>query len=205
MFSRVVGAISPRRAREARFRGLVDAGRAHLGRHSYAVPNVVTFDFDDTRLSIGNFTSIGGSVTIILGGNHRLDRATTFPLRQKLGLAGAGSDGYPWSKGAVEIGSDVWIGYGATILSGVTIGHGAVVAAGSVVSRSVAPYTVVAGSPAKPVRMRIEEDLVDRFLAVAWWDWPDPEITAFVGALSDVPAADAIELLEEHARLRSVR
>ncbi|WP_302660012.1 CatB-related O-acetyltransferase [Rhodococcus sp. SGAir0479] len=169
------------------------------------MPKLVTFDYDDTSLSIGNFTSIGGNVTVILGGNHRLDRATTFPLRQKLGLDGAGSDGYPWSKGTIEIGSDVWIGYGATILSGVTIGDGSVVAAGSVVSRSVAPYTVVAGSPAKPVRMRMEVDLIDRFLAVAWWDWPDSEIMELAGPLSDLPPAEAIDILEEHARLRSAR
>ncbi|QCQ92558.1 CatB-related O-acetyltransferase [Rhodococcus sp. SGAir0479] len=205
MFSRVIGALSPRRAREAEFNRLVDSGRAHLGRHTYAVPKLVTFDYDDTSLSIGNFTSIGGNVTVILGGNHRLDRATTFPLRQKLGLDGAGSDGYPWSKGTIEIGSDVWIGYGATILSGVTIGDGSVVAAGSVVSRSVAPYTVVAGSPAKPVRMRMEVDLIDRFLAVAWWDWPDSEIMELAGPLSDLPPAEAIDILEEHARLRSAR
>src|SRR5688500_1620689 len=84
VISRLVETISPRRARRARFQSLVDSGRAQIGKYSYAVPNIRVYDHDTTSLSIGNFSSIGAGVTLILGGNHRLDRATTFPLRQKL-------------------------------------------------------------------------------------------------------------------------
>ena len=76
------------------------------------------------------------------------------------------------SKGPVVIGHDVWIGRGATILSGVTIGDGAVVAAHSVVTKSVGPYSIVAGNPARLVRQRFSEDQTAALLRICWWDWP---------------------------------
>ncbi|WP_100228335.1 MULTISPECIES: CatB-related O-acetyltransferase [Rhodococcus] len=194
--------ISPRRARERKFAKLVASGRACIGRHSYAVPTVRTYTHDDTCLSVGSFTSIGADVTLILGGNHRLDRATTFPLRQKLDLPGAGDDGFPWSKGSIDIGSDVWIGHGVTILSGVRIGHGAVVAAGTVVSRDVAPYAIIAGNPAVFIRTRISEELIPRYLQLSWWDWPDSALIEMVEQLSDCEPSEAISVLEEYKELR---
>jgi acetyltransferase-like isoleucine patch superfamily enzyme len=69
-----------------------------------------------------------------------------------------------------KIGHDVWIGAKAIILRGVTVGHGAIVAAGAVVTKDVAPYTIVAGVPAKPVRKRFPDDIIARLLAVKWWE-----------------------------------
>ena len=77
------------------------------------------------------------------------------------------------SKGDVEIGNDVWIGRGAKILGGVTIGDGAVIAAWSVVTRSIPPYTVAAGVPARAIRLRFPQEIVDSLLRVRWWDWDD--------------------------------
>lgn len=71
---------------------------------------------------------------------------------------------------ATRIGHDVWIGAKAVIMRGVTIGHGAIVAAGAIVTKDVAPYTIVTGVPAKPLRRRFTQDVIDRLLAVAWWD-----------------------------------
>ncbi|MBK1660811.1 DapH/DapD/GlmU-related protein [Paracraurococcus ruber] len=72
----------------------------------------------------------------------------------------------------VTIGHDVWIGHGVTVLAGVTVGSGAVLAAGAVVSRDVAPYAVVGGVPARPIRDRFPPGIADRLLRIAWWDWP---------------------------------
>jgi len=69
------------------------------------------------------------------------------------------------------IGHDTWIGHGAVIRPEVTIGDGAVVAAGAVVTKDVAPYTIVAGVPAKPLRTRFAPDVAERLIALAWWDW----------------------------------
>lgn len=71
-----------------------------------------------------------------------------------------------------HIGHDTWIGHNAVIKPEVTVGHGAVVAAGAVVTKDVAPYTIVAGLPATPIRMRFDPQIADRLMELAWWDWP---------------------------------
>jgi acetyltransferase-like isoleucine patch superfamily enzyme len=168
---------------------LVKRGQATVGAHTYGNPTIHTFTHDDTRLSIGSYTSIARGVTIVLGGYHPMDRVTTFPLRLRLDMDDAGTDGYPWSPGNISIGSDVWIGTNATILSGVTIGHGAVVAAGSLVNRDVAPYTVVAGNPARELRHRLREDLIGPMLEIAWWNWSDETVRNRIGELSSANVA----------------
>lgn len=72
----------------------------------------------------------------------------------------------------VEIGHDVWIGHGAVVMPGVGIGNGAVVGANAVVTKDVAPYTVVAGVPARPIRLRFDTAIAKRLERLAWWDWP---------------------------------
>jgi hypothetical protein len=111
------------------------------------------------------------------GGNHRTDTVTTYPLRRRLGLPGVEESGQPWTKGDVRIGSDVWIGRGAKILGGVEIGHGAVIAAWSIVTSDVPPYTVVAGVPARPLRTRFSEPVIEALLRIRWWDWTVEQVT----------------------------
>ena len=81
------------------------------------------------------------------------------------------------------VGNDVWIGMGATILPGVTIGNGAIIGAGAVVGRNVAPYAIVVGNPAKPMRTRFDAETVNALLAIAWWDWPIDKITRNLDAI----------------------
>ncbi|MFQ5787186.1 MAG: CatB-related O-acetyltransferase, partial [Thermodesulfobacteriota bacterium] len=98
--------------------------------------------------------------------------------------------GHPRSKGDVIIGHDVWIGRDTLILSGVTIGNGAVVAARSVVTRHVSPYSVVGGNPARQIKFRFPEHVIDALQRIAWWDWPLPKIKEALPLLlsSDVEA-----------------
>ncbi len=94
------------------------------------------------------------------------------------------------------LGPDCWIGHGAIIRPDVVIGAGAVVAAGAVVTRDVAPYVIVAGVPAKPLRERFSRGIADRLLALAWWDWPHDKLRA---ALDDFRALPAEAFLEQYA------
>lgn len=188
--------LTPAALRRLTQRRLLASGRLSIGAHSYGIPDFETFDHDETRVMIGSFTSIAGGVRFILGGNHPVDRVTTFPLRIKLGLPGAGEDGYPYSSGDIEVGSDVWIATGVTVLSGVHIGHGAVVAAGSLVSRDVPPFSIVAGSPAKPIRQRFTDNVIATLLEIAWWDWPLEKVVEATPLLS---ANDVTAFLERYA------
>ena len=101
------------------------------------------------------------------------------------------------SKGDVQVGSDVWIGSGARIMSGVTIGDGAVVAACSVVTKNVAPYTIVAGNPASQRRTRFTPDVIDRLLGIAWWNWDAGTIAANVDLLCSQPTPAVLQRLEK--------
>ena len=80
------------------------------------------------------------------------------------------------NKGDIVIGNDVWIGYEAVILAGVTIGDGAVIGARAVVTKDVAPYTVVGGVPARSVKKRFSDGTIQRLLELRWWDWPEERI-----------------------------
>ena len=71
------------------------------------------------------------------------------------------------------IGNDVWIGANVIIIQGVTIGNGAVIGAGSVVTHNVGDYEIVAGNPARVIRKRFSDEIVNELLRIKWWDWPD--------------------------------
>lgn len=75
-----------------------------------------------------------------------------------------------------SIGNDVWIGSNAVILQGVTIGDGAVVAAGAVVTKDVAPYSIVASVPAKFIKSRFDAATIEFLLQWKWWDLPPDEL-----------------------------
>ena len=146
-----------------------------VGAHTYGAP----FVFDDQHgdLTIGRFCSIAAGTSLILG-NHRTDQVSTFPFRtlsQFWPKAASGPDDHE-DRGGIHLGSDIWLGAHCTVLSGVTIGSGAVVAANSVVTKSVEPYAIVAGNPARLVRYRCSERQIEDLLAMAWWDWPDEKI-----------------------------
>jgi virginiamycin A acetyltransferase len=146
-----------------------------IGDHSYGQPRVLEPQI--AQLQIGRFCSIGPDVTIALG-NHRTDLVTTYPFTTLAHIwpSAAEGDADHEARGDVVIHHDVWLGANSIVLSGAEIGSGAVVAAHAVVRGKVPPYAVVAGNPARVVRMRFDAATVDRLLAVAWWDWPDAVI-----------------------------
>lgn len=176
-------------------------GQVAIGPYSYGRPKI-RFPESGARLVIGRFCSIADGVEILLGGNHRLDWATTYPFAALPGLwpEAAGLDGSHVSNGDVVIGHDVWLGSQSLILSGVTIGHGAVVAARAVVTRDVPPYAIVAGNPARPIRQRFPDAVARRLLALAWWDWDHAALRA---ALDDFRSLPVEAFLDRHEGLRT--
>ena len=111
-----------------------------IGDFTYGIPEIKQWD-DRTKLRIGKFCSIAENVTIILGGEHRVEWNTTYPFNSLMETC-AYIQGHPSTKGDIVIGNDVWLGAHSLILSGVTIGDGAVVAAGSVVVKLELPAGV---------------------------------------------------------------
>ena len=154
------------------------------GRYSYGAPRIVWHEGDTGELSVGAYCSFAVGVEIFLGGEHRTDWISTYPFRAALALPGAFSDGHPLSRGDIIIGNDVWVGREAKIRSGVTVGDGAVLGAAAVVTRPVRPYAVVAGNPARELRRRFPDSVVERLLAIRWWDWPHDEIVANIHLLN---------------------
>ena len=133
-----------------------------VGRESYGILNVNNFDHvpsDIVGLEIGNFCSIADNVNFLLAGEHNLDRISTFPFMRYMPDRKILSDSS--SKGKIIIRDDVWIGYGATILSGVKIGQGAVVATGAVVTKDVPEYAIVGGIPAKVIKYRFSPEVIN--------------------------------------------
>ena len=132
-----------------------------VGRYTYGPINTLIFD-KNSRLTIGNFCSLAPNVSFIVSADHYLNHISTFPYKAK--VVDGSLEGI--SKGDIVVDDDVWIGYGATIMSGVHIGQGAVVAAGAVVTKDVPPYAIVGGVPAKVIKYRFNKELIVELLKI---------------------------------------
>ena len=146
-----------------------------IGDFSYIVN-----DCEVIYTTIGKFCSIAAQVRINPG-NHPMWRASQshFTYRSSKYWDDAEDDKtvFDWRKSKpINIGHDVWIGHGAIILPGVTIGHGAVVAAGAVVTKDVPDYAIVANIPARSLKMRFPEPIVQQLLELCWWDWSHEQL-----------------------------
>ncbi len=147
------------------------------------------------NISVGNNTSINGPGTEIFSGihpitigsycsiarntaiqevNHNFKSITTYFIKQRVFGEKTGIDAV--SKGAITIGNDVWIGTQCAILTGVTIGHGCVIAANSVVTYNIPPYSIVGGTPAKIIKKRFSDEIIDALLNLEWWNWETEKI-----------------------------
>ena len=141
-------------------------------------------------IQIGKFCSIGSNCCFIMA-NHLTNRVSTSASPYSLFSHGAGNLS-SYSKGDIHIKNDVWIGANCTILDGITIGNGAVIAAGAVVVKSVAPYAIVGGNPAKLIRYRFSEDTIRRLEDLQFWEMDEREIGKF-----DIWSEDIEDFIEE--------
>jgi virginiamycin A acetyltransferase len=149
------------------------------------------FDFIGDKLIIGKFCMIASDAKFIMNGGNHLTKATTaYPFAIFGGAWQDAMEGknYP-TKGDTIIGNDVWIGHDAAIMPGVQIGDGAIIASKAVVTKNVAPYTIVGGNPAKPIKKRFSEATISRLVQLKWWDWDIEKITKNVDKLTSHPEA----------------
>lgn len=181
-----------------RFTEIAERSRVHetvLGDYSYVMQ-----DCGIWCATIGKFSNIAAAVRINAT-NHPTWRPTlhhfTYRASDYWEDAEHEDEFFAWRRAhAVTIGHDTWLGHGSTVLPGVTIGDGAVIGAGAVVSKDVAPYTIVGGVPARPIRERFPAAIVERFQALAWWDWDHARLR---GALGDFRTLSAEAFLEKHS------
>lgn len=144
------------------------------------------FPFIGDKLLIGRFCALARGVRFIMNGaNHKISGFSTYPFN----IFGSGWESatpqpgdLPY-KGDTVIGSDVWLGYDVLVMPGVKIGDGAIVAARSVVVSEVPPYAIVGGNPAKVIKQRFPDEVVNELLAIRWWDWPADKITRNLPAI----------------------
>ena len=140
-----------------------------VGRYTYSGKNLTCSHCD-----IGAFCSISWNVSLG-GAEHSYYHISTHPFLYSSGwgiIKPGDEPAYDRFNEKCIIGNDVWIAANACICRGVTIGDGAVIAAGAVVTKDVPPYTIVAGVPAKPIKKRFSDDIIEILLESKWWDFP---------------------------------
>jgi phosphonate metabolism protein (transferase hexapeptide repeat family) len=162
---------------DATFGAYVEIGRgtrlahSHVGDYSYCDRYC-----DIANASVGKFANIAAFVRIGAT-DHPMEKASLHHFHYRSGdyFEDAGHDEAWFAHRRTRrtvIGHDTWLGHGAQLRPEVTIGHGAVVAGGAIVTKDVAPYMIVAGIPAVPLRSRFAPHIADRLTELAWWDWP---------------------------------
>lgn len=149
-----------------------------IGAYSYLSPHSSL-----VYSSVGKFCSIGPNSSIGLG-HHTLNHLSTSSIftERHNGTGHSWTDKqdvYPYKK--VTVGNDVWIGSRVMVVGGVTIGDGAVLAAGAVVTRDVPPYAVVGGVPAKVIKYRFSEDVIEYLEKLEWWNLPEEKLKNCIG------------------------
>jgi virginiamycin A acetyltransferase len=177
------------------------AGRVDIGRHTIINgPNTDVYSMIHP-IVIGAFCSIARSVGI-QEYNHFMSRCSTFCMGKK--VFGDDPAGDFVSKGGITIGNDVWVGAQVVILSGAHIGDGCVIAANSVVNGDVPPYAIVGGTPAKVIKYRFEENIIERLRRLQWWNWTDEELTACKESFMQEMHSDVLDQLEEFGKRRGL-
>ena len=153
------------------------------------------YPWSKDKLIIGKFCQIAAGARFMMNdANHQMNSVSTFPFYTLEGwdMEAPKAEDMPY-KGDTVIGNDVWIGENVLILPGVHIGDGAIIGADSVVGSHVEPYTIVAGNPAKIIRKRFDDELIDLVERFKWWEKSIEEINNLIPILtsSDLEAVKA--------------
>lgn len=149
------------------------------------------FGGEGGEMHIGKYCGFHYSALLIPGGLHHTDWVGTLHAHVENG-EWVFHDGSVFSKGPIIIGNDCYVGFEALVTSGVTIGDGAVIAARAVVTKSVEPYSIMAGNPARHVRYRFDEPTREALLRIKWWDWSDEKVAAHRHQISSPRVAEFV-------------
>lgn len=152
-------------------------------------------DREDLRLVIGNYCSIADEVVFLLGNDHQWRNILTFPFKAFVNKGEIEAI----SKGNIIVDDDVWIGFRSTIMSGVHIGQGAVIAAGSVVTKDVPPYSIVGGVPARVIKYRFSESIINFLLQLDYSKLDEKNIISHLDELyTDVSELELNDIMKKY-------
>lgn len=152
---------------------------------------------EGASLTVGKYCSFGHNITVFLGGDHRTDWITTYPFGHINRQIFGGEDivGHPKSNGNIVIGNDVWVGADSKIMAGVTIGDGAVIAGSALVVKDVEPYSIVGGNPAKHIKYRFDDNILNLLKKLAWWDLTVNDVKNITKELCSTPTVETVQRL----------
>jgi virginiamycin A acetyltransferase len=157
------------------------------------------YPWSKDKLIIGKFCQIADGVEFVMNdANHQMNAVSTFPFYTLEGWDMEAPDAADMPfKGDTVIGNDVWIGQNAVILPGTHIGDGAIIGANSVIGNRVAPYSIVIGNPARILRKRFDDELIDLLLRFRWWDKSIEEINRLIPILTCSDLEKVRKVLQE--------
>ena len=192
-------------------KNVVKAPNISIGDYTYYDDDVAPTEFERNnvlfnypefgdKLIIGKFCQIAQNVKFIMGAaNHRLSSITTYPFNV---FGGAWQENTPPHlkqlpfKGDTVIGNDVWIGRESVIMPGVKIGDGSIIAAYSIVTKDIEPYSVVGGNPAKFIKKRFDDELIELLLQTRWWDFAPEKLVDILPLLCETDLAKVKQALK---------
>jgi len=188
-------------------RGKIGNSLVEIGKFTYGYNKISIKQWGEgASLKIGSFCSIADEVVVMLGGNHRVDWITTFPFGHVFSneLGSSEIEGHPRTNGDVIIGNDVWVGRNSTIMSGVKIGDGAVIAANSTVVKDIGCYEIWGGNPAKKIKLRFEEKIINELIEMKWWNYDIELIRKIVPLLSQAPTLEVLGKIKYLASMQNI-
>lgn len=157
-----------------------------FGNGSYCrASNVHFWSVQKAHIMIGNYTSIAKQEKFYIGINHDYKCVTMAPFENIFHIPNVYNKDSDHNRNQIIIGHDVWIGNDCTIMSGIHIGNGVVIGAGSVVAKDIPPYAIVVGNPAKIIKYRFSEEIIQKLQELKWWYWSEDKIKEAAQYMSD--------------------